>query len=153
MALYGPTAFVTKAAILLILARVFQPFRMLVKFIYVFFCLIGAYYIPLVFLKLFICVPVARFWDKDSEGTCINQQGMIVADAFISVASDLTILVLPLIGARPLQMPRKKKIRVIAILGAGGIACASSIVRLVLIFREGKSQDTTYTFMRINLWG
>ena len=153
MALYGPTAFVTKASILLILVRVFQPFKPLVNFIYVFFGIIAAYYIPVVFLKLFICIPVSKFWDKDREGSCIDQNAMITADAFISVLSDIIILILPIIGTRPLQMPGKKKVRVIGILGAGGVACASSIIRLVLIMKKARSQDDTYVFMRINLWG
>ncbi|EGC46940.1 integral membrane protein [Histoplasma capsulatum var. duboisii H88] len=79
MVIYGPAAFLTKASILLILTRVFAPYRK--------------------------------------------------------------------------TMSLKKKIRVIGILGAGGLACASSIVRLVLIVQKGNAKDQTYVFMQINLWG
>jgi hypothetical protein len=50
-------------------------------------------------------------------------------------------------------MSAKKKMRVIAILGAGGLACASGIIRLIWIVQSIGSLDTTYDFMRVNLWG
>lgn len=153
MVLYGPTAFATKAAILLLLTRVFSPFRRLVIFIYVLFGILAAFYVPVVFVKMFICTPISKFWNQDVKGHCLNQRALILSDAFMSVISDFIILLLPLIASRSLQMPTKKKLRVIGVLGAGGIACASSIVRLVLIVREGQSSDSTYAFMRINLWG
>ncbi|EEQ89378.2 uncharacterized protein BDCG_04498 [Blastomyces dermatitidis ER-3] len=154
MVIYGPAAFLTKASILLILTRVFAPYRKTVRFIYVYFGVLLAYYVPAIIVKVRICMPISYFWmGQDSEGSCLDERAIILADAIISVVSDLTILVLPLLLTHSLQMSLKKKIRVIGILGAGGLACASSIVRLVLIVQKGNAKDQTYVFMQINLWG
>ncbi|KLJ09909.1 hypothetical protein EMPG_14666 [Blastomyces silverae] len=154
MVIYGPAAFLTKASILLILTRVFAPYRKTVRFIYVYFGVLLAYYVPAIIVKVRICMPISYFWmGQDSKGSCLDERAIILADAIISVVSDLTILVLPLLLTHSLQMSLKKKIRVIGILGAGGLACASSIVRLVLIVQKGNAKDQTYVFMQINLWG
>jgi hypothetical protein len=50
-------------------------------------------------------------------------------------------------------MSTKKKIRVAAVLGAGGLAVLASIIRLVLIIVTGQSKDITLAFMRINMLG
>ncbi|EEH05290.1 integral membrane protein [Histoplasma capsulatum G186AR] len=154
MVIYGPAAFLTKASILLILTRVFAPYRKTVRFIYVYFGVLLAYYVPAIIVKIRICMPISHFWmGQASNGSCLDERAIILADAIISVVSDLTILVLPLLLTHSLQMSLKKKIRVIGILGAGGLACASSIVRLVLIVQKGNAKDQTYVFMQINLWG
>lgn len=154
MVMYGPTAFLTKVSILLILTRVFEPFKKAVIFIYVFMGLMLAYYIPAIIVKIRICMPISYFWMGDEiEGSCLDQNKIILADAVMSVVSDLILLVLPIPLGWQLQIPMGKKMRVIGILGAGGLACASSIVRLVMIVQEANTTDSTYSFMRINMWG
>lgn len=154
MVLYGPTAFLTKVSILLILTRVFTPYNKMIVFIYVFFGILLAYYIPAIIIKIRICMPISHFWLEDaSEGSCLDRSAIILADAIMSVISDLIILVLPMILTHSLQMSFKKRLRIICILGAGGFACASSIARLVLIVQTAGSEDQTYSFMRVNLWG
>lgn len=153
MVMYGPTAYLTKVLLLWIIARVFSPFRKSVLFIYGFMILMLAYYIPAVIVKIRICSPISFFWNPDIEGTCLDEASIILADAVVSCVSDLIILILPLPLTMTLQMSSRKKIRVIAILGAGGMAVASSIIRLVLIVLTGQSKDATLAFMRINMLG
>lgn len=154
MVMYGPTAFLTKISILWIMTRVFAPYKKAIYFIYVLLGLMLAYYIPAIIIKIRICWPISRFWLGASvPGTCLNEGAIILADAVISVISDLTILLLPLPLTLSLQMRAKKKMRVIAILGAGGLAVASSIIRLAFIVQFGNSPDATYAFMRINMFG
>ncbi|KAL1979674.1 hypothetical protein VTN96DRAFT_5373 [Rasamsonia emersonii] len=154
MVMYGPTAFLTKISILWIMTRVFAPNRKAIYFIYALLGIMLAYYIPAVIVKIRICSPISRFWLGASVGgTCLNEGSIILADAVISVISDLTILLLPLPLTMSLQMAMKKKLRVIGILGAGGLAVASSIIRLAFIVQFGNSPDSTYAFMRINMFG
>ncbi|KAL2010670.1 hypothetical protein VTN00DRAFT_6477 [Thermoascus crustaceus] len=154
MVMYGPTAFLTKVSILWIMVRVFNPYRKTVYFIYFLLGVMLAYYIPAVIVKIRICAPIARFWMGDEVGgSCLNERAIILADAVISMISDLTILILPLPLTMSLQMSTKKKLRVMGVLGAGGLACASSIIRLVFIVQYGNSPDSTYEFMRINMFG
>lgn len=153
MVMYGPTAYLTKVLLLWIIARVFSPFRKSVFFIYGFMALMLAYYIPAVIVKIRICNPITRFWDPDIEGTCLDEASIILADAVVSCVSDLIILILPLPLTMTLQMSSRKKMRVVAILGAGGMAVAASIIRLILIVLTGQSKDATLAFMRINMLG
>lgn len=153
MVLYGPTAYLTKLSLLWIMTRVFSPFRKSVIFIYFFLALMLAYYVPAVIVKIRICSPIANFWDPSLPGSCLDQSSIILADAVVSVVSDLIVLFLPLPLTVRLQLPMQKKMRVVGILGAGGLACASSIIRLVLIVLTGQSKDATIAFMRVNMFG
>ncbi|KAF9885402.1 hypothetical protein FE257_012924 [Aspergillus nanangensis] len=153
MVLYGPTAFLTKLCLLWIMTRVFSPFRKSVIFIYIFLGFMLAYYIPAVIVKIRICAPIAKFWSPDTPGSCLNQSSIIMADAVVSVVSDMIVLTLPLPLTLGLQLPTQKKMRVMGILGAGGLAVASSIIRLALIVKTGQSEDGTMSFMRINMFG
>ena len=153
MVMYGPTAYITKFCLLWIMTRVFSPFRKAVIFINVFMGVMLAYYIPAVIVKIRLCNPISKFWNDDIEGSCMDQNAIIMADAIISVSSDLIVLLLPLPLTISLQMPTKKKMRVIAILGAGGLAVASSIIRLVMTVVNAGSKDTTLAFMRVNMLG
>ncbi|GAB1202339.1 hypothetical protein APSETT445_000951 [Aspergillus pseudonomiae] len=153
MVMYGPTAYLTKVSLLWIMTRVFSPFRKAVTFIYIFLGIMLAYYIPAVIVKIRICDPISKFWTPDQPGSCLNQRAIIMADAVVSVVSDLIILLVPLPLTLGLQLPTKKKMRVMGILGAGGLAVASSIIRLILIVYTGQSKDGTMAFMRINMFG
>ncbi|BCS26932.1 uncharacterized protein APUU_51643A [Aspergillus puulaauensis] len=153
MVMYGPTAFLTKMTLLWIMTRVFSPFKKSVIFIYVFLVLMLLYYIPAVIVKIRICMPIAKFWEQDLPGSCLDQNAIIMADAVVSVVSDLIVLIVPLPLTMRLQLPHKKKMRVMGMLGAGGLACASSVIRLILIKETGNSKDATIAFMRVNMFG
>lgn len=112
-----------------------------------------AYYIPAVIVKIRICSPIAKFWDQRIDGTCLDQTSIILADAVVSVVSDMIVLILPLPLTLSLQLSTKRKMRVMAILGAGGLAVAASIIRLALIVITGQSKDVSRAFMRINMLG
>lgn len=153
MVMYGPTVYVTKVCLLWIMTQVFSPVHIAVILIYIFMGIMFAYYLAVLVVKIMICNPIARFWDTSIDGTCLDQKSIILADAVISVASDFVILILPLLLTIDLQMSTKKKIRVAAVLGAGGFAVLASIIRVVLIVVTGQSKDITLAFMRINMLG
>ena len=83
----------------------------------------------------------------------MNQRILFTADTCMSAVSDLAILSLPIPLTWSLKVPLKKKLKIIALLGAGGVATASSIVRLVLVVYLGDSTDLTTSFVRFNLLG
>jgi hypothetical protein len=133
------------------MARFFSPFRKSVLFIYGFMALMLGYYIPAVIVKIRTCNPISLFWNANIGVTCLNETSIILTDAVVSCVRDLVILLLPLPLTVTTQMSKKKKTRVIAILGAGGLAIAASIMRLSLIVLTGQLKDATLTFMRINM--
>ncbi|WKT43816.1 hypothetical protein QSH57_008669 [Fusarium oxysporum f. sp. vasinfectum] len=153
MVIYGPTVFAIKAAILLFITRIFSPYKTYIKWIYVFLAVMGVYYIVMLFLKIFICRPISIFWDAASNGECFNQRVLIIIDNVISLISDLVVLLLPYPLTKDLHVGLKSRLKVMAVFGMGGIACAFTLVRLVIIVHRGKSPDQTYTFVQISLFG
>ncbi|KAL6235259.1 hypothetical protein BDW75DRAFT_144777 [Aspergillus navahoensis] len=151
--LYCPMALLTKIALLSILVRIFSPYRNRVLFIYGFLAAITIYYVIAEVVKIRMCDPVPGYWTLDPNAKCLNQRAALIADSVISMVADILILVLPLPLTWSLQMSRNKKLRVIGMLSAGGLATAFSIYRLVLVLRDGTSPDITVFFVRVILSG
>ncbi|KAL4892831.1 hypothetical protein BDV59DRAFT_193391 [Aspergillus ambiguus] len=108
---YVPMILSVKLALLFMLLRVFQPSNKRFTFLHIFIVLIMCYYVAIFFVKIFICDPISAYWkdwkSKDNRASCLNRSAVIVADSTIT--------------------------GVILILGAGCIAVAFSLYRLILL--------------------
>ncbi|KAL9943421.1 hypothetical protein ACHAQF_006870 [Verticillium nonalfalfae] len=150
---YAPMALTVKLALMLIILRVFGSVHKKVMIgMYAFIGMIVIYYGLGIFIKIFVCWPISAYWHGHTE-KCLNQSAIITADAIISVLSDLVILLLPLPLTWSLQLPRKKRLRVIGMLCAGGVATGFSVYRLILILKDGKSSNQTIVFTKVVLSG
>ncbi|QKD57065.2 uncharacterized protein FOBCDRAFT_204078 [Fusarium oxysporum Fo47] len=118
--------------------------------IYIFIGMLVAYYVSGLFIKIFICWPISAYWKGETD-KCLNQSAIIFADTIISAISDLVILLLPTPLTWSLQLSRRKRLRVIGILCAGGVATAFSIYRLAMILHEGNNAEAGIGFnMRLS---
>ncbi|PYI25925.1 hypothetical protein BP00DRAFT_467463 [Aspergillus indologenus CBS 114.80] len=151
--LYCPMALLVKVALLSILTRIFAPYRTKILMIYFFLGCLCVYYIIAEIVKIRMCDPIPGYWTGSPKAKCMDQQAALIADSVISVVSDLIILILPLPLTWSLQMSRSKKMRVIGMLSAGGLATAFSLYRLVLVVREGSSRDMTIVFTCVIMSG
>ncbi|KAL2833479.1 hypothetical protein BJY01DRAFT_253529 [Aspergillus pseudoustus] len=152
--LYCPMALFVKVALLSILIRIFAPYKTKIFFIYIFLGALCVYYIIAEIVKIRMCDPVPAYWMQDDpNASCLDQRAALIADSVISVVSDLLILLLPLPLTWSLQMSRNKKLRVIGMLSAGGLATAFSIYRLILVLRDGSSPDMTIVFTCVIMSG
>ncbi|CEL10848.1 hypothetical protein ASPCAL13957 [Aspergillus calidoustus] len=152
--LYCPMALLVKIALLSIIIRIFSPYKNRILFIYVFLGALCIYYIIAEIVKIRMCDPVPAYWKQDDpNASCLDQRAALIADSVISVVSDLLILILPLPLTWSLQMSRNKKLRVIGMLSAGGLATAFSIYRLILVLRDGSSPDMTIVFTCVIMSG
>jgi hypothetical protein len=146
-------ALFVKLALLAIIARVFGSVHKKTMIgIYTFMGILTAYYLSGVIIKIRICWPISAYW-KGELDKCLNQSAIITVDSIISVVSDIAILVLPMPLTLSLQMPLKKKFRVIGLLCAGGIATAFSVYRLGMTIKEGSSANQTIVFIKVILTG
>lgn len=145
-------ALIVKVALLSILIRIFSPYKTKVVLIYVFLGALCVYYIIAEVIKIRMCDPIPAYW-LGNTAKCFDQQAALIADSVISVVSDFIILVTPLPLTWSLQMSRNKKLRIVGILSAGGLATAFSLYRLVLVVKEGQSQDQTIVFTCVILSG
>lgn len=146
-------ALFVKIALLSIIIRIFAPYRSKIIFIYVLLGCLCIYYIIAEIVKIRMCDPIPSYWENTPGRRCLDQSAALLADSVISVISDLIILVLPLPLTWSLQMSRNKKLRVIGILSAGGLATAFSIYRLILVLRDGKTSDMTIFFTCVIMSG
>ncbi|OQD87768.1 hypothetical protein PENANT_c005G10077 [Penicillium antarcticum] len=152
--LYCPMALFVKIALLSILTRIFSPYRGKVWFIYIFLGCLCCYYIVALIIKIRMCDPIPMYWLGPVEGgSCLDQTAALIADSVISVVSDIIILILPLPLTWSLQMSRNRKLRVMGLLGAGGLATGFSLYRLVLVLKDGNSSDMSLMFVRVILSG
>lgn len=149
---YVPMVLLVVTSLLYTMIRLWSPYRGKVISLYTFLVLITCYYTIILFIKIFTCKPIHLYWDLSrTSGTCLNGSTVITTDSIISTISDLAILIFPIILTSTLHMPFFKKLHVIAILGAGSIAIAFSIYRLVLLICEKNNSDQIELFMKILL--
>lgn len=148
---YLPAAYFTKVTLLLLTARVYAVERVVARAIYIFIWGLLIAYIPLQFLKIFICNPIESFWRQDVGGACLAQRRIFVADAALAVVSDVMILVVPIVVTSRLRMSTARKIKIMGLLGAGGVAVAVTIWRLVKIVESQYSNKTTVSWRLLNI--
>lgn len=150
---YGPNSFFTKLTLLLIVIRVFGTYKKTVIATYAVIVFMVGYYAPVLVIKTLICRRIAGFWDPDLPADCFNQRAVFVADTAVSAVTDLAVLTIPIPVAVTLRMSWSKRLKVLAMLSAGGIATAASIVRMILVVQLQKSNDEPVDFIRFNLLG
>ncbi|KAF7531085.1 hypothetical protein G7054_g9218 [Neopestalotiopsis clavispora] len=113
------------------------------------------------FFMLFVlqCRPTALFWlrfgDSPPEGMCLDTS--VVTNVFygysaISCVTDWTYSILPIFLVWSLQMNRKVKISVAAILAAGVIASSATIVRFPYLHFLNDVDDFLYSTSDIAMW-
>ena len=124
------------------MVRIFFPHGWMAVFIRGLATFIASYYLIIFFVRIFVCTPISSFWN--GGGDCLNLDAIYVVDTFISLITDTTILVLPIILVWNLRLPLGKKVRVACILGFGGLATVANIYRLVITFHYLRTQDQTY---------
>ena len=120
---YFPAAFFTKMSILCLIARVFRPHRKAVLFARSLIGLMALYYLPVLFIKVFRCIPIQKTWNPMIDGRCTGTEyDILYADCVMSLFTDLAILILPIPLVWQLQTSRKRKVRITLVFG-GGILC------------------------------
>ncbi len=94
----------------------------------VMFITIG-YTVPNALLFLYICKPIASYWDWTiADSTCLNQQAVFDAANILNMSTDYMILLLPIWMLRPLRAPLLKKIGIALIVMTGGLCVTLSRV-------------------------
>ncbi|KAF2870609.1 hypothetical protein BDV95DRAFT_574227 [Massariosphaeria phaeospora] len=149
---YGPVAFITKLAILLLLMRIFSIKKTFVVSVKILIGVLALYYIAITLVKIFICKPVEKFWNHTVPGTCLNTNTIFISDCIIALITDFVILATPLPVIWGLQMDVKKKLGSSFALVVGAIACVASILRLDASIKTMDDLDKSYIFEPILLY-
>ncbi|KAJ3492437.1 hypothetical protein NLG97_g5395 [Lecanicillium saksenae] len=143
---YCPASYFTKVTLLLIIARIFAVRPFVARGIYFFMALLFIAYFPIQMVKILVCNPIRAYWDTSVKGTCRNQTQLFYADISLAMITDLFILILPIPLTWNLEAPKLMKIKVMLLLGIGGIAMAVTTYRQVLAVHFMHSKDPTADF-------
>ncbi|KAK0669090.1 hypothetical protein QBC41DRAFT_112571 [Cercophora samala] len=105
------------------------------------------------FGTLFICQPMASFWDYRVKGTCVDRDAWFGWLIILNCVTDFILLVLPLWLLAPLKIGFAQKAAIAAILGTGGFVVGISIFRVVVVSQGWNKFDFTYRFAINYIWG
>ncbi|KAJ4229238.1 hypothetical protein NW759_003964 [Fusarium solani] len=106
------------------------------RYVYIMYGLMGVMIATngICLIWLFInCVPFATYWNP-KLGHCKSEDGFMnlsYIGTAVQVASDWTCAITPFFIVYSLQMPKRVKISVIAILGLGVVASVATLMRIV----------------------
>lgn len=135
--LYNLALILCKISIAIQYYRVFRnpPVQRIIKVVLVFLVIYGSWAI---LNTIFTCVPVRKYWDLTVKGGhCINRNSLTFANAGINIISDITLLAIPIVLLRGLQIPRRQKYILVGVFACGSIACVMSIIRLKSLYEIG----------------
>ena len=76
----------------------------------------------------------------------------LVASSAFNIITDIWILILPIKTLRTINRPKREKVALFLIFGAGWFAAASSIVRLHTIYKYTEASDPVREGILVNIW-
>ncbi|KAJ6103902.1 hypothetical protein N7486_004124, partial [Penicillium sp. IBT 16267x] len=132
-----------KILLLSIMIRIFGRACPKVRlFMRIFTAFLAVYYVATLFLRIFVCIPPSAVWK--GGGRCLDFFPALAVDFHVSLITDGIILSLAIFLAATLHLPFKKRIRIGALLGAGGLTIPSNIYRLYKFWTVGDNPDWSY---------
>ncbi|RGP77298.1 hypothetical protein FLONG3_4596 [Fusarium longipes] len=147
---YIPASFFTKATILFLMARVFAVEPRVAKGIRIFIWALLVAYVPIQILRIVNCYPIRTYWDpKVRNAHCLNQRKIFFSDLALSIVTDLLILLVPIPLTWRLSLSVGKRIKIVLLLGAGGIATALTLFRVAKAVDFLNSDDITVDYTPI----
>ncbi|KAK1991999.1 integral membrane protein [Colletotrichum falcatum] len=150
--IYIPAAYFTKVTLLLFEARVFEVHERTSRGIRLFIAALFISYIPVQTVKTVICLPISAFWDPHVPNPkCLNQRKIFIADMSLAILTDVVIVALPIPLLWGLRLPLRKKLKILTLLGAGGIATAVTIYRMYLVVKFLGSKDVSADFVVLDI--
>ncbi|KAK1593375.1 uncharacterized protein LY79DRAFT_186128 [Colletotrichum navitas] len=105
--------------------------------------------------SIFQCTPISYYWTKwsgESQGSCIDINGLAWAYAIIGIALDIWMLYLSLSMIRTLHLHWGKKLAVALMFFVGALVTIISILRLQSLVRFAKSMNPTWDQYDIAFW-
>ncbi|KAI0817141.1 hypothetical protein GGR55DRAFT_619212 [Xylaria sp. FL0064] len=111
------------------------------------------FYAALFFSFIFACVPRSKIWDPTVQGGgCIDTNAALISSSALNIISDTTILILPLVIIKNLQVPQKLKVKVGAVFAVGAFATVASIVRFYYTIELTRTKDSTFAIEPFAWW-
>ncbi|KAJ5279301.1 hypothetical protein N7478_004673 [Penicillium angulare] len=149
--MYNASLAFTKFSILFQYLRIF-PARWFRNACYIVMAIVATYSAWAIVSGYVNCVPVARFWDRTIPGSCLNFSALWFFNAAMNIATDVTLLALPMPLLSHLQLPRTQKIALMGVFAMGIFVVITSILRLSGLRTVASSTDTSYANVDASYW-
>ncbi|KAI0389586.1 hypothetical protein F5Y17DRAFT_472704 [Xylariaceae sp. FL0594] len=93
-----------------------------------------------------LCRPVRFFWTQflGETGKCLDINATFLSLTVLNLVADLLVLVVPIPEILALQMSRKKKVGVMAVMALGGLVCVVSAVRIWAFYESTVQTDIVW---------
>ncbi|KAI1843182.1 hypothetical protein JX265_009922 [Neoarthrinium moseri] len=127
--LYNTGLFFTKMTFLAQYYRVLSIRKMRLT-LQIAMAVVGAWSLSQVFVGIFICQPIAKFWNDSLDGHCIPNLPQWYVNAAGNIATDVAVFVLPLPVLGHLHLPKQQKLILLGIFSLGFFTVAISIIRI-----------------------
>ncbi|KAJ5194840.1 uncharacterized protein N7498_008278 [Penicillium cinerascens] len=149
--MYNASLGLTKLSILFQYLRIF-PARSFRIACYVVMAIVATYSSWAIVSGYVNCVPVAKFWNHDMPGNCLNFEAVWFFNASMNIATDVTLLIMPMPLLAQLQLPRMQKIALMGVFAMGILVVITSVLRLSSLRIVAKSTDTSYSNVGAAYW-
>ena len=120
--------------------------------IHLYLAIIFVVYLTVQISKTLVCLPIAAYWNPDVKGGCFHLNRLYLTDSGLALVTDAIVLVLPVFLTWPLQMSTLEKLRIIALLGMGGIAVGVVGYRVYRVATFAKRMDFVYNITSLDLY-
>ncbi|CAI7619827.1 unnamed protein product [Penicillium manginii] len=149
--MYNASLAFTKFSILLQYIRIF-PARSFRLACYIVMAVVATYSAWAIVSGYVNCVPVAKFWNHDLPGHCLNFEAVWFFNASMNIATDVILLALPMPQLLNLQLPKTQKIALMGVFAIGILVVVTSILRLSSLRNVAQSTDTSYSNVDAAYW-
>ncbi|KAI1029381.1 hypothetical protein LB504_010617 [Fusarium proliferatum] len=98
---------------------------------------VSAWSISQIFLNIFICTPIAAFWDRTIEGRCIPRNPTWYITAAGNIATDIMIIVIPFPVVIKLNLARRQRFVLLGVFCVGFLQVIPKQSRLYMCHLYG----------------
>ncbi|KAH7042161.1 hypothetical protein B0J12DRAFT_630222, partial [Macrophomina phaseolina] len=106
---------------------------------------VTAYTLEAIFLGIFSCVPVQKYWQRTLAGKCMDNPVYYYFNAAVNMLINLIIIAIPFPVLLRLNISNHNKYGMIIAFSFGFIGCIMSAIRLYAIARVSYSPDKSLT--------
>ncbi|KAJ5455252.1 hypothetical protein N7475_010373 [Penicillium sp. IBT 31633x] len=129
--LYFFNAVFTKASLLFLFHRIFGVVQVFRWALWITGFLVTAYFIACTIVAIAGCSPVAKFWDTDLQGSCINEVAFFRWNGVSNMILDFLVFCLPIPMVWRVKTTTRQKWILTGIFLLAGFVCLVSIVRII----------------------
>jgi hypothetical protein len=116
------------------------------------------FYIFYFMQSIFQCFPVDHYWNRVNpahHGSCHNPSftaDSTFAQSAVSIVTDFTFVILPVLIVRRLQMSRHKRMSLSFVLGLGAISSVAVVVRIPYVVNLASTDDFLWVTTDVAIW-